>query len=114
MVKKKEKITPSSGNVFADIGLPDAEEMPIKAQLVVNLQRLMKLHGLTQKEVAERANTDQPAISKVLHGRLDQVSVEKLLKWHSALNQEVDITIRDNFTRRPTKKAKHGGVTVHA
>jgi predicted XRE-type DNA-binding protein len=110
----KIKTTPSSGNVFADIGLQNAEELSVKAKLVVNLKRLMNLHKLTQKEVAERVGTDQPTVSKLLRGQLDLVSVEKLLNWHSALNQEVDITIRDRFTRRPAQKARRGQVSVHS
>ncbi|BDQ32848.1 helix-turn-helix domain-containing protein [Pseudodesulfovibrio portus] len=110
----KKRITKSSGNVFADMGLPDAEEMSLKAQLVINLQRLMKLHSLTQREVAERVGTDQPSISKILRGNLDLVSVEKLLAWHSALDQEVDITIRDKFSRRANPKNKQGKVSVQA
>jgi len=86
------------------MGLPDAEELSLKAQLVINLQRLMKLHALIQREVAERVGTDQPSISKILRGNLDLVSVEKLLTWHSALDQEVDITIRDRFPAVQTSK----------
>ena len=108
------RTTPSSGNVFADIGLPDAEGLSVKAQLVVNLQRLMRLHKLTQKEVAQRVGSDQPTISKLLHGQLDLVSVEKLLRWHAALGQEVDITIRDRFSRLPGQKDGRGHVAVHA
>lgn len=90
-----EKITPGSGNVFADIGFPDAEELSLKARLVTNLGRLMKLHKLTQKHVAERVGADQPTISKVLRRHLNLVTVDRLLQWHACLGQEVRISIRD-------------------
>lgn len=90
-----ERITSSSGNVFADIGFPDAEELSLKAQLVANLGRLMKLHKLTQKYVAERVGADQPTISKILRGHLNLITVDRLLQWHACLGQEVQISIRD-------------------
>ena len=93
----KKTIPPSSGNVFADIGLPDAEELSLKAQLVANLGRLMKLHSLTQQEVAERAGADQSTISKVLRGHLNLATVDRLLQWHACLGQEVHISIRDQL-----------------
>ena len=108
----KEKITRSSGNVFADIGLADADELSVKAQLVVNLHRLMKLHRLTQAEVAGLVGTDQPTISKVLRGQLSLVTVERLLQWHSCLGQDVQISIRDQFSRKPEKATKRGNVSV--
>ncbi len=110
----KTKVTTSSGNVFADIGLPNPEELSVKANLVVNLQRLMKLHKLTQTEVAGRVGVDQPTVSKILRGKLDLVSVEKLLEWHAALNQEISISIQDKFTRRPAQKTKRGRVVVQS
>lgn len=82
----EEKMTPSCGNVFADLELPDAEELPLKAQLVYNLQRLMKLHRLTQREVAARVGADQPTISKVLRGHLDLVTVQDLFVWVMCVN----------------------------
>lgn len=104
----RKTITPSSGNVFDDIGLPDAEELSFKAQLVTNLRRLMKLHKLTQQEVAQRVGADQPTISKVLRGHLQLVTVDRLLQWHASLNQEVRISIRDRFSRKPSSSAPTG------
>lgn len=96
----------SSGNVFADLGLPDAEELSLKAQLVINLGKLMKKHRLTQREVAKRCGTDQPTISKVLRGKLDLVTVERLIHWHSLLNQEVSIFIRDEFQHENSEQGR--------
>ncbi len=95
----KADTTKSSGNVFADLGLENAGELSTKAQLVLNLKRLMDLHGLTQKEVAARVGADQPTISKILRGRLDLVTTDRLLTWLTRLDQEVQITVRDRFGR---------------
>lgn len=102
------KITRSSGNVFADIGLPNSDELSIKSELVMNLRRLMELHGLTQKEVAKRVGSDQPTISKVIRGRLDLVTTDRLLNWHQLLGQEVRISIHDNFSRKSSKERNLG------
>ncbi len=107
-----EQVVPSSGNVFEDIGLPDAEDLSIKAQLVINLKRLMKLHKLTQKEVAESVRADQPTISKVLRGHLTLVTVDRLLQWHSALGQEIQINIRHRFARHAGQIAEPGKISV--
>jgi predicted XRE-type DNA-binding protein len=102
------KITRSGGNVFADIGLPNSGELSIKSELVMNLRRLMDLHGLTQKEVAARVGSDQPTISKVIRGRLDLVTTDRLLNWFQLLGQEICISIRDNFTRESPKERTAG------
>lgn len=112
MSKQNMKFTQSSGNVFADLGLADAKELSVKAQLVLNLKRLMKLHGLTQKEVARRTGSDQPTISKVLRGRLDQVTTDRLLMWLTRLDQEVMITVKDHLGQDPQAHSPAGKVQV--
>ncbi len=107
----RNDIIPSSGNVFGDLGLPNPEESSIKARLVLNLKAVMKLHNLTQKEVAKRCKTDQPTISKVLKGRLDLVTVERLLSWLACLNQDISITIRDRFSR---EESGSGSICVYS
>ncbi|TVM34901.1 helix-turn-helix domain-containing protein [Oceanidesulfovibrio marinus] len=101
-----------SGNVFADLGLPDAEELKVKAQLVLNLEKIVKKHQLTPREVAKRCETDQSTISKVLRGKLDLVTVERLIRWHSLLNQEITIVIRDSFSRDTKTACGHVQVIV--
>ena len=108
----EDKVTWSSGNVFADLGLPDAEELSVKAKLALNLQRLMKLHKITQREVAARVGADQPTISKVLRGHLDLVTVDRLLAWLARLDQEVQITVRDRFSPHAKGDAPRGSISV--
>ncbi|MHC1713724.1 MAG: helix-turn-helix domain-containing protein [Solidesulfovibrio sp.] len=88
-------VTPSSGNIFADLDLPDADDLQYKTDLVVRIQRIMKQRGLTQKMVASLCGTDQPTISKVLRGRIDLVGTQRLLGWLRCLGMRVSITIED-------------------
>jgi predicted XRE-type DNA-binding protein len=83
----------SSGNVFADIGLPNAEEHLVKAQLVLRIDRLLKKRGLKQVEAAKLFGVKQPDISKMLHGDFQQFSVERLMRFLVALGQDVEIVI---------------------
>lgn len=78
----------SSGNVFADLGLPDAAQLSVRSRLVIGLKQIMERYGLTEKEVADRLGADQPTISKVLSGQLDLVSLDRLVEWHAALEQD--------------------------
>lgn len=89
--------TPTSGNIFADLGLAEAEELSVKAQLILSLERLMRTHKLTQKDVASRVGSDQPTISKVLRGNLDLVTTDRLLLWLKKLDQEIVISVKDGF-----------------
>jgi len=96
-------ITPSSGNVFADFDLPEADDLLYKAELVVRLQRIMKKRGLTQKAVAELCATDQPTISKVLRGRVDLVGTQRLLAWLRCLGLRVSINIEEATPEAPAQ-----------
>ena len=83
-----------SGNVFQDIGLPNAEEHFVKAQLVFKLDSIMKERGLKQVDAANLFGVRQPDISKMLRGEFRQFSVERLLRFLVALNQDVEIVVR--------------------
>jgi predicted XRE-type DNA-binding protein len=90
-----------SGNVFADIGLPNAEEHFIKAQLVYKIDGLMKQRGLKQAEAAKLFGVKQPDVSKMLRGDFRQFSVERLLRFLVALGQDVDIVVRPHRGQKP-------------
>ena len=92
-----------SGNVFADIGLPNAEEHLLKAGLVVQLGQLIKARKLTQTAAAKRLGVKQPDLSNILRGRFRGYSVERLMRMLTAFDQDIDIVIR------PRKKAGKGG-----
>jgi predicted XRE-type DNA-binding protein len=91
--KPLEKHT-SSGNVFADLGLADANEHLIKAGLVRKIGRIIEERGLTQGAAAEAMNIDQPKVSAVLSGRFRGYSVERLMRFLVALGQDVEIVVK--------------------
>ena len=84
----------SSGNVFADMGLPEAEEELTKAQLASHIRQVIKRQGLTQAAAAAVMGIDQPKVSALFNGRLANFSSERLMRLLTALGQDVDITVR--------------------
>ena len=104
MTKQNAEI--SSGNIFADIGLPNPEEHLLKAQLVVKITELMKQRKLKQREAAELFNITQPDVSKMLRGHFHQFSVERLMRVLVALDQNVEIVVR------PRRRAEAASLRV--
>jgi predicted XRE-type DNA-binding protein len=90
---KRPKAEIGSGNVFADLGLPDAEELLLKAKLTVKIAQLIEKKGLTQAEVAKRTNLDQPKISRLLSGHLAGFSVDRLFAILNRLGHSVEVRI---------------------
>src|SRR3982074_953061 len=86
-------------NVFKDIGVPNAEEHFVKAQLVFKIDTLMKERGLKQVEAADLFGIRQPDISKMLRGEFRQFSVERLLRFLVALDQDVEIVVKPHRGR---------------
>jgi predicted XRE-type DNA-binding protein len=76
--KERIKVTPSSGNVFADMGLPEPEEELAKAQLTTHIERAIARRRLTQAKAAALMGIDQPKVSALINGRLDNFSSERL------------------------------------
>jgi predicted XRE-type DNA-binding protein len=94
----------SSGNVFADLGFTPAEaaELTAKSRLITAIAETIKRRRLTQQEAARRCATDQPTLSKVLRGRMESVTIDRLTVWLMALGRTVEIRVRpyDAKTRR--------------
>lgn len=90
----KLKIEKSSGNVFADLKLPDSEEYIAKAELAYQINRLINQKGLTQHEAANLLGIDQPKVSALSRGNLTGFSIERLFKFLFSLNQDIKIVIR--------------------
>jgi predicted XRE-type DNA-binding protein len=107
--KKPIKVIKSSGNVFADLGLPNPEDALAKAKLASAICRVIEKRGLTQIEAAKILGLDQPKISALVRGKLSGFSIERLLRFLNDLGQEVAIVIR------PIKLVDHrGGIHVDA
>ena len=98
-----ETIWEGSGNVFADLGLPNPEERLLKAKLTTQITQLIEDKGLTQAQAAERTGLDQPKISRLLSGHLSGFSVDRLLAILNRLGHSVEIRISPN--ERPRKKS---------
>jgi len=87
-------MTPSSGNVFADLGLPNAEEEQTKVRLAVSINRIIERLGLSQVAAARRLDVSQPKVSALSNYRLDGFSVERLIHFLNALDRDVEIVVR--------------------
>jgi predicted XRE-type DNA-binding protein len=109
MVRKREKIpvTPGSGNVFADLGLPEPEEELTKAELASHIRWVIKRQRLSQVAAAELMGIDQPKVSALLNGRLANFSSDRLMRLLTTLGQDVEITVK----AKPRGRA-HGRVRV--
>lgn len=90
------KIERSSGNVFADLGLPDADVHLLKAELVTRIDRIIRERGLKQIEAAKLLGLSQPDVSRLLRGDFREYSMERLLRLLTSLGRDVDIVIRES------------------
>ena len=90
----------SSGNVFADLGLPDAEKLKIKTGLVVEIRRAMRALGLTQQAAAKRMGIPQPKVSGMMRGDFTNLSERKLMDCLNRLGYDIPtigrVTIADD------------------
>jgi predicted XRE-type DNA-binding protein len=100
MGRKRIEHEVGSGNVFADIGLPNAEEHLVKAHLVYKISHIMKDRRLTQVKAAGVFGVKQPDVSKMLRGDFRQFSVERLLNFLVALGHDVDIVVKPHRGKR--------------
>ena len=87
-------VTRGSGNVFADIGLPNPEEHLAKAQLVSMIDDVIRERKLTQLQAASLMGIDQPKVSHLLRGRFEGFSTQRLIDFLNALGRDVDIVVR--------------------
>jgi predicted XRE-type DNA-binding protein len=103
-MKRREDVVVGSGNVFADIGLPNAEEHLLKAELVSRVDDLIKERKLTQAAAGRLLGIGQPDLSKILRGHFHEVSVARLLRFLMALDQDVEIVLKPKKGRvRPSR-----------
>jgi predicted XRE-type DNA-binding protein len=102
-MKKKPVSTKSSGNVFADIGLPDAEVSLVKADLIINIASLIKKKGLTQAQAAKIMGIAQPDVSKLMRGHFTGFSYERIFGFLTALGEKVTIEVRQARTKKQAR-----------
>lgn len=96
---RKKGYETGSGNVFKDLGVPNADEHLVKAQLVFKIDSIMKERCLKQVQAAVLFGVRQPDISMMLRGEFRQFSVERLLRFLVALDQDVEIVVTPHRDR---------------
>lgn len=94
----------TSSNVFADLGLPNPEEMLLKAELASKISSLIDEKKFTQMEAAELLGIDQPKVSALVRGRLGGFSAERLLRFLNALGSDVEIVVKPKPDNRSEAK----------
>jgi len=97
---EKIEIEESSGNVFFDLGMPDAEEKLAKVELSFKINEIFKKKKLTQTEAAKLLGVDQGKISLLNKGRLSSFSIERLIRYLNILHQDIQIVIKPNRSKR--------------
>jgi len=103
MTGRKPKVELGSGNIFADLGLPDAEDLLLKAQIVIELDRLISERGLTQIRAAKLMGIAQPDLSNLLRGDFRGYSVERLMRMLTVFDREVEIVVRPRAAESRTR-----------
>ena len=108
-MKSKDRIlvNKGSGNVFADLGLPHPEQEQLKAELTLQIFRIIKSRNLKQAQAGEIMGIKQPHVSALMRNRSGNFSVGRLMEFLTALGQDVEITVKPAGRRR-----KHGAVSL--
>ncbi len=109
-MRKKVQYEESSGNVFADLGLPNPEELLAKSEVAIEIAHIIKKKKLTQKAAAEILGIDQPKVSALLRGKLRSFSLERLFRFLNALGTTVII----NFCEEKNPKKAHTVFETHS
>jgi predicted XRE-type DNA-binding protein len=106
--RKEVAVEKGSGNVYEDLGVPDSEDMLVKAQLVRQIAEIIRERRLTQAEAAKVLRLTQPKISRMLRGEFRGISERRLLRCLTRLGHDVQIVVKETTTKRA-----EGRVTVH-
>ncbi len=98
----KRDYTEGSGNVFADLGIPRAEEALAKPDLAQKIIDIIRARNLTQRQAAELLKVDQPKISALARGRFSGFSIDRLLRLLMLLGNDIEITVKS----RPRSRSR--------
>ena len=100
------EVEEGSGNVFADLGFANPEQERLKANLTLEIYKILKDRGLRQSEAAKLLGTSQPRVSELMRGRSGMFSASRLMEFLTALDQDVEITVRP-------KRKSEGEISVN-
>lgn len=105
----KIRVEKSSGNVFADLALPNPEEHLAKASLALRITQAIRARQLTQIRAAQLLQIDQPKISRLLRGQLAGFSTDRLLRFLTLLGHDIEVVVK-----RAPRSIQHGRLRVRA
>lgn len=106
---RKTEMQDASDNIFADLDRPDAQEHYLKAQLVFQIEQIMKRRKLTQTAASKLMGIKQPDVSNMLRGRFRGYSIERILGFLQCLDQDIEIVIKPK-----SSQSKAGRIIVKA
>ena len=106
-VMKGIPVEEGSGNVYADLGYAESEDMMVKAQLVTKIAHIIRQRGLTQERAARLLGLTQPKISRLLKGQFRGISERRLLRCLTRLGRDIEIVVK------PASRHRGGRLTVH-
>jgi predicted XRE-type DNA-binding protein len=100
MMAHRVRVAVASGNIFADLGLPDADTHFLKAQIVSEIYRLTNERKLTQAQAGKLMGITQPEVSRMFKGRFREYSVERLMGFLTSFDRDVEIVVKPHKTSR--------------
>jgi predicted XRE-type DNA-binding protein len=100
------EFTPSSGNVFADLNLPEADDLLAKAELAAKIVAEIQRRRLTQNQAAAVLGIDQPKISALKQGKLSGFSIERLMRFLILLGRDIEITVQERAKPRSAARLR--------
>jgi predicted XRE-type DNA-binding protein len=108
MSEKDVQVTEGNGNVFEDLGLPEADQLQVKAELTRQIYNIIHKRRLTQVAAGRLLGLKQPDISALMRGRFTGFSTDRLIKLLTTLDRDVDIIIK----RKPRSRSARVNVTA--
>ena len=86
-------VTPANGNIFKDLGLPESENLKLRAELMVEIRKYVKESGLTQEEAAITLKTTQPRLNDIIKGRIEKCTLDRLVNMLAEVGKHVEMAI---------------------
>jgi predicted XRE-type DNA-binding protein len=108
-MSRTPKVEPGTGNIFADLGLPDAGPHFLKAQIVAEIYRLAAANKMTQAQTGKRLGISQPEVSRMFKGHFREYSIERLMEFLTSFDRDVEIVVRPRKSRKVGRITFRGG-----